>query len=251
MPNRIEEIKARWAAATPGPWVDMPPEGDSGFLVYGPDPKGTPIAATTHVKDLLAIANAPEDIRWLVERLEAGRPCDPSGGNGCPTLAEAQAEIRRLESVISGPVRPDEEPVFPNEFADEDLYRAHVALKADNAALVEALSEAFDHCNNGFAGDWLLDKMSKALSQPHPGAAMLAEVEALRKAVDRCLTAGNHLASGLIGELGANFNELPSPPDDWWAQGPTKALIAECLVAWRVLMDVSNETDAIRNREGR
>lgn len=74
MSSRIEEIKARWAAATPGPChrnEDLVYTLENGrnrvwwhVLAVGMELRDERIS-TAH-----AIANAPEDTRWLVERVE-------------------------------------------------------------------------------------------------------------------------------------------------------------------------------------
>ena len=72
MSNRIEEIKARAEAATPGPWLVHPHESAEGQLVV--DEHYDNVAECYVPEDATFIAHAREDIPYLlaeVERLRA------------------------------------------------------------------------------------------------------------------------------------------------------------------------------------
>lgn len=77
MSSRINEIKARWAAATPGPWLtekafvySLNDRGANRFFA-GIQAAGTDCAPQSECEsNAQAIAAAPDDIRWLVERVE-------------------------------------------------------------------------------------------------------------------------------------------------------------------------------------
>jgi len=86
--DRLDEIRARWAAATPGPWEARVHEGlwaichPHGWIMDGCDsiPRGDG-------PDAVAIAAAPEDVAWLVGEVERLRglsvpPCFEHGGQG-------------------------------------------------------------------------------------------------------------------------------------------------------------------------
>jgi hypothetical protein len=67
--DRLEEIRARLDAATPGPWEIE--EWMTIHDVYAADGKSEPTVAT-HVRTLDAdlIAHAPADIAWLLAEVE-------------------------------------------------------------------------------------------------------------------------------------------------------------------------------------
>lgn len=70
-PARVAAIRARWAAATPGPWIT---DGETQQTVR-PAPSVQPHQFTgvsfSRREDAHAIAHAPADVAWLLERLEA------------------------------------------------------------------------------------------------------------------------------------------------------------------------------------
>ena len=71
MSKREDEIRARWAAATPGPWKHV-----DGFSSFGVDSVSNPqgvIAGVRHIEDQAAIAAAPTDVAWLLEVADAAR----------------------------------------------------------------------------------------------------------------------------------------------------------------------------------
>lgn len=75
MSSRIEEIKARWASATPGPYDFQDATKKNGpkrLMIRGDFDRDqfTHVAQTYCDADAAFIAAAPEDIRWLVERVE-------------------------------------------------------------------------------------------------------------------------------------------------------------------------------------
>lgn len=67
MKPTIDEIRARWAAATPGPWV-IGPDGAYN-AVWGAD-RATLVASVEGEADEDAIAAAPEDIKTLLARID-------------------------------------------------------------------------------------------------------------------------------------------------------------------------------------
>ncbi|MCZ1014039.1 hypothetical protein [Streptomyces noursei] len=71
MADRLTEIAARVAAATPGPWLQR---SDAGIVT---DSDGHPLAvfgtSGPHCADAAFIAHAPEDVPWLLEQLEQAR----------------------------------------------------------------------------------------------------------------------------------------------------------------------------------
>ena len=79
---RIKEIRDRWAKVTPGEWKCVVDERRSGCgcgtkadpdLLDGTVSIGvghSPDCITTKLPDALAIASAPDDIRWLCEQVE-------------------------------------------------------------------------------------------------------------------------------------------------------------------------------------
>lgn len=77
--DRIEEIRARLEAATPGPWKTGGSAacGDVyfGTLVDPDDPTepGVMLGMTSQAADAALIAHAPADIAWLLEQLAGAR----------------------------------------------------------------------------------------------------------------------------------------------------------------------------------
>ena len=70
--NEIQEIEARLAAATPGPWSRS--GYDVGQVVYGPGGQPDligPISTNSDIEDAEFIAHAPKDVRALID--EVGR----------------------------------------------------------------------------------------------------------------------------------------------------------------------------------
>jgi hypothetical protein len=77
MNDRINEIRARLQAATPGPWKidpDDPTKFESIVSTADDRPWGWVEVARSIGPDAKLIANAPEDIAYLLERLEAFAP---------------------------------------------------------------------------------------------------------------------------------------------------------------------------------
>lgn len=72
MPDRLQEIRARLDAATPGPWQYHP---DPIGALCGPDGRNiiTPYAGygdSSDWPDINLIAHAPADIAWLLDEVE-------------------------------------------------------------------------------------------------------------------------------------------------------------------------------------
>lgn len=71
MPDRLQEIRARLDAATPGPWEVW----ENGTMVCAPD-RDAPGAyhdialAFSSLGDQHLIAHAPADIAWLLDEVE-------------------------------------------------------------------------------------------------------------------------------------------------------------------------------------
>lgn len=93
MGDAIDEIKARWVAATPGPWHHTPRSGHPARLVVL-----APSAA-----DIAAIAAAPSDVATLlaeIDRLrkveEAARAIERATRNG----ATWRHELARLRAAL-------------------------------------------------------------------------------------------------------------------------------------------------------
>lgn len=77
--DRLRQIRERWAKATPGPWVlgrTFEEEDERGKLccayIFDPSAHGGVLSVDGWAKtvDMLAIAAAPEDIAWLLKRVE-------------------------------------------------------------------------------------------------------------------------------------------------------------------------------------
>ncbi len=69
--HEIQEIEARLAAATPGPWSRS--GYDVGQVVYGPGGQPDligPISTNSDIEDAEFIAHAPEDMKLLLDILE-------------------------------------------------------------------------------------------------------------------------------------------------------------------------------------
>ncbi len=71
MPDRLQEIRARLDAATPGPWVRNYDNGE--VVVMDPDDGRTMIGNVTFTRNIDLIAHAPADIAWLLAALESER----------------------------------------------------------------------------------------------------------------------------------------------------------------------------------
>jgi hypothetical protein len=69
---RLLSIAKRAAAATPGPWGYVRPSG----VICGPD--ASEVAHCLHDPDAIFIAHARDDLPWLLDQLQAGRPADLS-----------------------------------------------------------------------------------------------------------------------------------------------------------------------------
>ena len=91
--NEIQEIEARLAAATPGPWSRS--GHDVGQVVYGPGGQPDligPISTNSDIEDAEFIAHAPVDIRALIDevkRLEAWKREAVTVMDGLQGLGEA------------------------------------------------------------------------------------------------------------------------------------------------------------------
>lgn len=90
MSDRLQEIRARLDAATPGPWVPV--------LINGVESPGIRNPVPTWAQNDL-IAHAPADIAWLLDeverlrRLAACPDCDyVDGGKPCAYCAAAHNE---------------------------------------------------------------------------------------------------------------------------------------------------------------
>lgn len=106
MSDRIEEIRARWAKATPGPWEALP--GVRGYwCVQGP--KETPNSAFPWFEgDAEAIAHAPEDIAYLLAELEAARASNESPNHRPAAIDRAVAKLReQARKVVAAAKRHD------------------------------------------------------------------------------------------------------------------------------------------------
>ena len=101
MPDRLQEIRARLDAATPGPWVVKPPgEGKSSSGIR----RGALDIAwsVTAREDADLIANAPADIAWLlaeVERLQRANdePSLASNDHLCDVDEPVAQDVTKLE----------------------------------------------------------------------------------------------------------------------------------------------------------
>lgn len=112
----LDDIKARWAKATPGPWNIDREDGCRGDIdrrvCAGPATVASVCEATypdgewlraSH--DAAAIAHAPEDIAWLVARdeelskkLQAARDCRAIAN---ARAEKAEAEVERLRAGLA------------------------------------------------------------------------------------------------------------------------------------------------------
>lgn len=66
--SKLQEIRERWAKATPGPWCIR--EVAEGILDVVSQPQKVGVAEDLGPPDAEAIAAAPSDIEWLLKRVE-------------------------------------------------------------------------------------------------------------------------------------------------------------------------------------
>ncbi len=180
---RLREIEARLQAATPGPWKvcrywnAMYNVADCGAATDG-------ILRTVAAPDLTSparvddtarfIANAPDDIAWLLAELRAARSGDTGGATAAPQPARAPgAEASTPPSVSEATPQQQYEALLARkeawfaEAAKSDL-RLHEAT--DNGALADALGEirhfapAAMHWALNLASDRLLRSSSSSSS---------------------------------------------------------------------------------------
>ena len=71
--EKIEEVRTRLARATRGRWgvVFGPPPAAGSVVVATEDDPRLPVAEVYDERDLLFIAHAPEDVRFLLEIIDA------------------------------------------------------------------------------------------------------------------------------------------------------------------------------------
>lgn len=108
MTDKLEEIRKRWAKATPGPWRRVKQEPCAAvavdhwdIYVDGSDgPFCVADAVIEHEPDAAAIAGAPEDVAWLVaevKRLRNKVQLERTiGDRRTRSMVAAQSEVERL-----------------------------------------------------------------------------------------------------------------------------------------------------------
>lgn len=89
MPDRLQEIRARLDAATPGPW-HVHPVGS--IEVRRLDYSGFVVARANHDDDADLIAHAPADLAWLLAEIDALRE----------RVAVLRVEVTDLEDIVRG-----------------------------------------------------------------------------------------------------------------------------------------------------
>lgn len=106
MTDFLDEIEARWAAATRGPWVHVRVAlsgGATTWVVYDkPDNPRLDIAEVYYEADATAIARAPEDIARLGEEVKALRAQAARDARAVEAAA-AYIAWRRAAAHVLGP----------------------------------------------------------------------------------------------------------------------------------------------------
>ncbi|WP_329330844.1 hypothetical protein OIU81_03275 [Streptomyces sp. NBC_01454] len=102
MSDRLTEIAARAAAATPGPWTVH--EEWPGSVFHGGEPNLLPIARTTGrmaEANERFIAHAREDVPWLLAEVERLRTVIAALAEGTETLHARVAELEPDSSMLA------------------------------------------------------------------------------------------------------------------------------------------------------
>lgn len=93
----LEEIEARWKAATPGPWHAGLGNQPSRWIVFGHH-QGTKVADFVGPFDLAAIAAAPTDIACLLDRVRKERE---SHNESIAQMHDELARYKRAHAFMS------------------------------------------------------------------------------------------------------------------------------------------------------
>ena len=94
--NRTQEIRARIKAATQGPWSVVDSETPSWIQVAQTNGEHLIVAECRFGRDIELIANAPSDLAWLLDSVEAHRR----------RITQLQRQIARLENGINRGLDP-------------------------------------------------------------------------------------------------------------------------------------------------
>jgi hypothetical protein len=151
----LEPIKARLAAATPGPWEAMPGNDENGLIKYiGPPGCDFPVCEMFVIRqkwgdDMYLIANARTDLAALVEEVERLRQeAEHNRSTMLPILEQVaalkrqrevdQAQIRAYEKALTWYALPENwreqvddrgRETLRFRWADDDGHMARHALK--------------------------------------------------------------------------------------------------------------------------
>jgi hypothetical protein len=103
-------IKARLAAATPGPWRQMPSKNKGGVDRFVGPPGCDPVCGMSVINekwgaDMSLIANAPTDLATLVEEVERLRQDLEFGKAKVLPILEEVARLRRQNEVSQAQIR--------------------------------------------------------------------------------------------------------------------------------------------------
>ena len=167
MTDRLDEIRARAEAATPGPWREL--DAAYGMIVHdtGPDSAQIIVLADSRFggPDSTFIAHAREDIPYLLAEIERLRDAaERAFGNVNARNETLEAEVERLRDALD-----------TEKEANATKWRKLRAKTVEIEQLADALADAHEEC------DRLMD-LYLAQRREHNKAA--AEVERLRAALE-------------------------------------------------------------------
>ena len=104
--THVDDIKARLAAATPGPWIlssYTSPRGARHWLQVGTQEAAGQIcrAATDCLSDCSLIAHAPSDIAFLLSRVEALEAVAKIARRSAQEMMEALARLDAIDGSLT------------------------------------------------------------------------------------------------------------------------------------------------------
>ena len=220
--SRLDEIKARCAAATEGPWVrdmhspDM--SGRSGWYIRGPRKLGLRsmvLNSRMLPGDAEFIEHAREDVPWLIERIGElnGAICWDTTCLNCSSLLDsnydqymraeiAEAEVARLTAELAE-VKRTYTP------CDLDLLTERDALAAQ-VTRVESL-----------AGQW--ERLAETAINPDSREWLQACAATLRE----CLSGWQKMHAALAGSEADTTDTQPTDPGCGCSTNPARARYAD------------------------